>query len=62
MRQEYEGIARRALQDAEDSMRISRGDTSITERYRQQALAYVEIAKAASALLAAVSDTKEVVA
>jgi hypothetical protein len=46
------------LQDAEDAMRISRGDTSTTERYRHQALAYVELAKAATSLVA-VTNTKE---
>jgi len=55
MRQEYEGIARRALQEAEVALRISRGDERIAERYRLQALAYCEIASAASALLAALN-------
>jgi len=55
MQEEYEGIARRALENAEAAMRISRGDTSITDRYRNQALAYVEIATAASTLLAALN-------
>ena len=61
MREEYEAIARRALQDAEDSMRTSRTlrEPSVTERYRQEALAWVEIAKAATGLLVAVDDPKE---
>ena len=58
MREEYEAIARRALRDAEDAMRMSRGDVSITERYRCQALAYVELAKAATSLVA-VTNTPE---
>jgi|TARA_R110000823_G_scaffold255778_1_gene377782 hypothetical protein len=60
MREEYEGIARRALQNAVSALTISRGDERIAERYRQQALAYCEITKAASALLAAI-NVKEVV-
>jgi len=55
MREEYEGIARRALQEAEAALRISRGDERIAERYRLQALTYCEIATAASALLAALN-------
>jgi hypothetical protein len=64
LKDEYEAIARRALQDAEDSMRTSRNlrEPSVTERYRQQALAWVEIAKAATGLLVAVDDTKETAA
>ena len=60
MREEYEGIARRALQNAVSALTISRGDERIAERYRKQALAYCEIACAASALLAAI-NVKEVV-
>ena len=59
MREEYEGIARRALQNAVSALTISRGDERVAERYRQQALAYCEIASAASALLAAI-NVKEV--
>jgi len=55
MKEEYEGIARRALENAETMMGISRSDERIAERYRQVALAYVEIAKAASTLLAALN-------
>ena len=55
---EYEGIARRALQNAESAMTVSRGDEKIADRYRAQALAYVEIAKAATGLVA-VTNTKE---
>ena len=59
MREEYEGIARRALQDAESAMKVSRGDEKIAERYRKQALAYCQIASAAATLLAALNNTKE---
>ena len=60
MREEYEGIARRALQNAESALTISRGDERIAERYRKQAVAYTQIATAAATLLAAIN--KEVVA
>ena len=60
MREEYEGIARRALQNAESALTISRGDEKIAERYRQQALAYCAIATAAAALLAALNTKEEV--
>jgi hypothetical protein len=61
MTEEYEGIARRALQNAESALTISRGDEKIAERYRKQAVAYCEIATAAATLLAAL-NVKEVVA
>ena len=56
---EYEGIARRALQNAESALTISRGNEKVAERYRAQALAYCAIASAASALLAAINNTTE---
>ena len=55
MREEYEAIARRSLQNAEDALRISRGNERVAERYRLQALTYCEIATAAAALLAALN-------
>ena len=61
MRQEYEGIARRALQNAESALTVSRGliNEKVAERYRVQALAYVEIAKAATGLLAVTNTPEE---
>ena len=59
MREEYEAIARRSLQNAEDALRISRGNERVAERYRLQALTYCEIATAASALLAATNKEGE---
>ena len=56
MREEYEGIARRALQNAESTMKAAVNAYDIfAESYRKKALTYCEIASAASALLAALN-------
>ena len=55
MRDEYEGIARRALQNAETAMQVSNSTDIFAESYRKQALTYCEIATAASTLLAALN-------
>ena len=55
MREEYEGIARRVLQNAESAMKVSNSTDIFAESYRKQALTYVEISKAAAALLAALN-------
>ena len=64
MREEYEGIARRHIQDAEDHLRAANTTRDASTVYRAEFLAsagvHAQIAQAA-ALLAAVSDTKEVV-
>ena len=60
MREEYEGIARRALQDAESAMKVSNSTDIFAESYRKQALTYCEIATAAAALLAALNTKEEV--
>lgn len=57
----YERIARQALQDADIEMKKARTSIHLeteSERYRQVALGYLEIAKVATGVLVAL-NTKE---
>ena len=60
MREEYEGIARRALQNAESAMKAAGNPDIFAETFRKKALTYCEIATAAAALLAARNTKEEV--